>query len=243
MAVSGCMEGKVIAITGAGRGIGKEIALLAAKEGAKVVVNDLGGSTDGDGADASTAQAVVDEIASSGGEAVANCDSVDTPKGAQNIIDTAMDIYGQIDAVVNNAGILRDRIFHRMSILDFEMVLKVHLFGSFYVARAAATHFREQNSGSFVHFTSTSGLIGNLGQSNYAAAKMGIIGLSKGIAMDMEKFNVRSNCIAPFAWSRLVGTIPADTMKQRSVLNVLKKWGRTRLLRWLCIWRVTWPRT
>tara|TARA_R110002167_G_scaffold191210_1_gene393606 strand:+ start:168 stop:1070 length:903 start_codon:yes stop_codon:yes gene_type:complete len=223
------MEGKVIAITGAGRGIGKEIALLAAKEGAKVVVNDLGGSTDGDGADASTAQAVVDEIASSGGEAVANCDSVDTPKGAQNIIDTAMDIYGQIDAVVNNAGILRDRIFHRMSILDFEMVLKVHLFGSFYVARAAATHFREQNSGSFVHFTSTSGLIGNLGQSNYAAAKMGIIGLSKGIAMDMEKFNVRSNCIAPFAWSRLIGTIPADTDETAKRVERLKEMGADKI--------------
>jgi len=220
------MQDKVLVVTGAGRGIGRAIALLAAEEGAKVVVNDLGGSSDGEGAsDASAAQSVVDEITAAGGVAVANHDSVAEPKGANGIIQTAIDSFGRIDAVVNNAGILRDRIFHRMSIVDFEMVIKVHLLGSFYVARAAAPYFKEQESGSFVHFTSTSGLIGNFGQSNYAAAKMGIVGLSKGIAMDMQRFHVRSNCIAPFAWSRLIGTIPTDSEETARRVERLKAMG------------------
>lgn len=214
-----CLKDKVMVVTGAGRGIGRAIALLAAQQGAKVVVNDLGGSPEGDGADASPAAQVVDEIRKAGGMAVANADSVAEPAGANNIIQTAIDNFGCIDCVVNNAGILRDRIFHRMSVVDFEMVIKVHLLGSFYVARAAAPYFKEQNSGSYVHFTSTSGLIGNFGQSNYAAAKLGVVGLSKGIAMDMQRYNVRSNCIAPFAWSRLIGTIPTegDAEKEKRV--------------------------
>ncbi|MGI6855123.1 SDR family oxidoreductase [Mesorhizobium sp. 1B3] len=220
-----CMQDKVLVVTGAGRGIGRAIALLAAEKGAKVLVNDLGGSSEGEGADASAAQSVVDEIEAAGGIAVANHDSVAEPEGANNVIRTAMENFGRIDAVVNNAGILRDRIFHRMSIVDFEMVIRVHLLGSFYVARAAAPYFKEQESGSFVHFTSTSGLIGNLGQSNYAAAKMGIIGLSKGIAMDMQRFNVRSNCIAPFAWSRLIGTIPTDSEETAKRVERLKAMG------------------
>jgi NAD(P)-dependent dehydrogenase (short-subunit alcohol dehydrogenase family) len=210
------LAGKVVAVTGAGRGIGREIALLAAQEGAKVVVNDLGGAVDGEGgASAAPAQEVVDEIKRNGGHAVASFDSVAEPGPAANIIKTAIDAFGRIDGVVNNAGILRDRIFHRMSVVDFELVLKVHLFGSFYVSHAAARHFREQESGAFVHFTSTSGLVGNYGQANYAAAKLGITALSKSIALDMQRFNVRSNCVSPFAWSRMIGTIPTETEAEK----------------------------
>jgi NAD(P)-dependent dehydrogenase (short-subunit alcohol dehydrogenase family) len=216
MAQGGCLAGKVVVVTGAGRGIGREIALLAAAEGGRVVVNDLGGSAEGEGADAGVAQQVVNEIAKAGGMAVANGDSVADPQGAERIVKTAVDHFGRIDCVVNNAGILRDRIFHRMSAVDFDAVIKVHLYGSFYMSKAAAPYFREQESGSYIHFTSTSGLIGNLGQANYSAAKLGIVGLSKSIALDMARFNVRSNCVSPFAWSRLIGTIPTDTPEQKA---------------------------
>jgi NAD(P)-dependent dehydrogenase (short-subunit alcohol dehydrogenase family) len=223
MAGDGCLNGKVIIITGAGRGIGRDIALLAGRESGKVVVNDLGGGADGEGnADTGPAQSVVDEIRKAGGTAVANTDSVAEPAGAEGIIRTALDVYGRVDAVVNNAGILRDRIFHRMSTVDWDLVIKVHLMGSFYVARAAATHFREQESGSYIHFTSTSGLIGNFGQANYAAAKLGIVGLSKSIALDMARYHVRSNCISPFAWSRLIGTIPTETPAEKARVERIK---------------------
>jgi NAD(P)-dependent dehydrogenase (short-subunit alcohol dehydrogenase family) len=216
MAQGGCLAGKVVVVTGAGRGIGREIALLAAGEGGRVVVNDLGGSADGDGADTSVAQQVVDEIAKAGGAAVANGDSVADPQGAERIIKAAVENFGRVDCVVNNAGILRDRIWHRMSAVDWDAVIKVHLYGAFYVSKAATPYFKDQESGSFIHFTSTSGLIGNLGQANYAAAKMGIVGLSKSIALDMARFGVRSNCVSPFAWSRLIGTIPTDTPEQKA---------------------------
>ena len=209
------LEGKVVIVTGAGRGIGREVALAAGREGAKVVVNDLGGAVDGEGASTAPAQEVVDEIKKEGGQAVANFDSVAEPGPAANIVKTAVDAFGRIDGVVNVAGILRDRIFHRMSVVDWDLVLKVHLFGTFYVSRAAATHFREQESGAFVHFTSTSGLVGNFGQANYAAAKLGIVALSKSIALDMQRFNVRSNCISPFAWSRMIGTLPTETDEEK----------------------------
>lgn len=212
---NGALDGKVVIVTGAGRGIGREIALLAAAEGARVVVNDLGGSADGSGGSSEPAQLVVDEIRAKGGEAVASFDSVAEPGPANMIVKTALDSFGRLDGVVNNAGILRDSIFHKMSVADFETVIRVHLLGSFYVAHAAARLFREQNSGSFVHFTSTSGLIGNFGQANYAAAKMGIVGLSKSIALDMQRFNVRSNCVSPFAWSRLIGEIPTTTEAEK----------------------------
>jgi NAD(P)-dependent dehydrogenase (short-subunit alcohol dehydrogenase family) len=218
-----CLDGKVIVVTGAGRGIGRDIALLAGQEGGKVVVNDLGGGADGEGStDAGPAQSVVDEIRQAGGTAVANTDSVAEPAGAERIIRTALEAFGRVDAVVNNAGILRDRIFHRMSTVDWDLVIKVHLMGSFYVARAAAAHFREQESGSYIHFTSTSGLIGNFGQANYAAAKLGIVGLSKSIALDMARYHVRSNCISPFAWSRLIGTIPTDTPAEKARVERIK---------------------
>ena len=211
-----CVDGKVIVVTGAGRGIGREIALLAAAEGAKVVVNDLGGSAEGEGNDTSVAQQVADEIKKAGGVAIANGDSVADPAAAERIIKAAVENFGRIDCVVNNAGILRDRIFHRMSVVDWDSVIKVHLYGAFYMSKAAAPYFKDQEGGSFIHFTSTSGLVGNFGQANYAAAKMGIVGLSKSIALDMARFKVRSNCISPFAWSRLIGTIPVDTPEQKA---------------------------
>jgi NAD(P)-dependent dehydrogenase (short-subunit alcohol dehydrogenase family) len=220
---SNCLKDKVLVVTGAGRGIGRDIALLAAREGAKVVVNDLGGGADGEGnPDLAPAGEVVEAIRAAGGIAIANGDSVADPAAAQRLVGTALDAFGRLDCVVNNAGILRDRIFHRMSHVDWQMVIDVHLNGSFNVSRAAAAHFREQGGGSFVHFTSTSGLIGNFGQANYAAAKMGIVGLSKSIALDMARFGVRSNCVSPFAWSRMIGTIPTETPEEKARVERLK---------------------
>ncbi len=219
------LEGKVIVVTGAGRGIGRAIALLAAAEGAKVVVNDPGVAADGSGTNAAPAEEVVEEIRNAGGTAVANFDTVAEALAAANIVKTATDAYGKLDGVVNNAGILRDAIFHRMSVDAFEQVIKVHLMGSFYVAHAAARLFKEQESGSFVHFTSTSGLIGNFGQANYAAAKLGIVGLSKSIALDMSRFHVTSNCVSPFAWSRLIGTIPTATPEEKARVARLQQMG------------------
>lgn len=210
------MDGKTVVVTGAGGGIGRGIALLMAAHGANVVVNDIGASVGGEGKDAGPAQRVVDEIKAAGGKAVANTDSVAEAASAARIVQQAMDSFGRIDCVVNNAGILRDRYFHKMSAEEWDAVIKVHLYGAFNVSRAAATHMREQDGGCFVHMTSTSGLIGNFGQANYAAAKMGIAGLSKSIALDMQKFNVRSNCISPFAWSRMIGAIPTDTPEQEA---------------------------
>ncbi len=225
MASTKSLDGKVIIVTGAGRGIGRAIAMLAAAEGAKVVVNDPGVAADGSGTDAAPAEQVVEEIRKAGGTAVANFDSVAEALAAANIVKTATDTYGKLDGVVNNAGILRDAIFHRMSVDAFEQVIKVHLMGSFYVSHAAARLFKEQESGSFVHFTSTSGLIGNFGQANYAAAKLGIVGLSKSIALDMSRFHVRSNCISPFAWSRLIGTIPTETEAEKARVARMQQMG------------------
>jgi NAD(P)-dependent dehydrogenase (short-subunit alcohol dehydrogenase family) len=222
MTESHMLEGKVVAVTGAGRGIGREIALLCAKEGAHVVVNDLGATADGEGADAGPAEEVVSIIRNGGGKAIVNGASVSEPAGATSIIEDAVKAFGRIDGVVNNAGILRDRIFHRLSEVDWKQVIDVHLNGAFLVSKAAAPYFKDQGSGSFVHFTSTSGLIGNFGQANYSAAKMGIVGLSNSIALDMQKFGVRSNCIAPFAWSRLIATIPATTPAEEQRVERMK---------------------
>jgi NAD(P)-dependent dehydrogenase (short-subunit alcohol dehydrogenase family) len=205
------LAGKVVAITGAGRGIGREIALLCARQGAAVVVNDLGASAEGEGSDSGPAQEVVDLIRSAGGRAIVNGASVADPEGAVSIIEDAVKHFGAIHGLVNNAGILRDRIFHKMSALDWQQVIDVHLNGCFNTSKAAAPYFKDQGFGRFVHFTSTSGLIGNFGQANYAAAKMGIWGLSNSLALDMQRFGVTSNCIAPFAWSRMIATIPATT--------------------------------
>jgi len=210
------MDNKVVVVTGAGGGIGRDMALAMAQRGARVIVNDIGAGLDGSGSSTGPAQQVVDEIRAAGGQAAANTDSVADASSAGRIIESALDHFGRIDAVVNNAGILRDRFFHKMSVEEWDAVIKVHLYGAYYVSRAAANHFKEQNSGAFVHMTSTSGLIGNFGQANYSAAKLGIAALSKSIALDMLKFNVRSNCIAPFAWSRMIGAIPTDTPEQQA---------------------------
>ncbi len=221
--MTGMVDGKVVLVTGAGGGIGRDIALALSAEGAKVVVNDIGTSTTGEGTDTGPAQRVVGEIKAAGGQAAASTDSVAEAASANRIVQCALDHFGRIDGVVNNAGILRDRIFHRMSNDEWDAVIKVHLYGCYHVSRAAANHLKEQGSGAFVHMTSTSGLIGNFGQANYSAAKLGITALSKSIALDMLKFNVRSNCIAPFAWSRMTGSIPTDTPEQQARVDKIKQ--------------------
>ena len=223
MADTGIVQDKVVLVTGAGRGIGRDMAIMMAAEGAKVVVNDLGGTSKGEGEDQVPALEVVKEIEDAGGEAVANFDSVTDSAAAEAMVATAVDRFGRIDAVVNNAGILRDAIFHKMTEDDWDAVINVHLKGSFNVSRAAATRFREQGSGAMVHMTSTSGLIGNVGQANYAAAKLGIVGLSKSVALDMARFGVRSNCISPFAWSRMIGTIPISDESQKARVERMKQ--------------------
>jgi len=217
------LENKVAVVTGAGGGIGREMALALAAEGASIVVNDIGVSLTGDGGSKSPAEETCGLITQKGGQAITSNESVSTWESAQLIIKKALDIYGKIDIVINNAGILRDTIFHKMEPSDWEDVINVHLNGGFYVSRAAAPYFREQNSGAYVHMTSTSGLIGNFGQANYSAAKLGIVGLSKSISLDMSRYNVRSNCIAPFAWSRMTNSIPANTDAEKERVERLKK--------------------
>jgi len=211
----GIVAGKVAIVTGAGRGIGRGIALLMAQEGARVVVCDIGASLQGAGTDDGPAQQVVNEIKKAGGEAIASTLSIAEPRNADEIVKAALTAFGRVDILVNNAGILRDVIFHKMSWSDWSDVLAVHLNGSFNMSRACASHFREQNSGAYVHMTSTSGLVGNFGQANYMAAKLGVMGLSRSIALDMQRFKVRSNCIAPFAWTRMIDSIPAQTEEEK----------------------------
>jgi NAD(P)-dependent dehydrogenase (short-subunit alcohol dehydrogenase family) len=217
------MEGKVVVVTGACGAIGRGIALALAHAGASVVVNDLGVTLDGQGGDGTVTDRLVAEIRDAGGTAVANTDSVTSWNGAANIIASALDHFGRIDGVINNAGNLRDRFFHNMSEEEWRSVVDVHLHGSFFVSRAAAPHFRAQQAGAYVHMTSTSGLIGNFGQANYSAAKLGVAALSKSIALDMHKYGIRSNCIAPFAWSRMTDSIPANTPDEIARVEKLKK--------------------
>ena len=220
------LSGKAVLVTGAGGGIGRDFALAMAAAGASVLVNDIGTSVKGEGSDAGPAQKVADEInknfQAAGARAIANTDSVAQWESANNIVKTAVEAFGRLDVVVNNAGILRDRFFFNMSVEEWRAVIDVHLNGSFYVARAAAPHFKSQESGCYIHMTSTSGLVGNLGQANYSAAKLGIAGLSKSIALDMAKYHVRSNCISPFAWSRMIGSIPTETEDQKARVEKLK---------------------
>lgn len=221
--MAGMVSGKVAIVTGGARGIGRAIALGLAREGARVVVCDIGASLQGAGANAGPAQETVDDIRKAGGEAIASTLSIVEPKNADAIVKSALEAFGRVDILINNAGILRDVIFHKMSTADWKDVLDVHLNGSFNMSRACAGQFREQNSGAYVHMTSTSGLIGNFGQANYMAAKLGIMGLSRAIALDMQRFKVRSNCIAPFAWTRMIDSIPAQTEEEKKRVERFKQ--------------------
>lgn len=205
----GVLEGKAVLVTGGGNGIGRECALIAAQEGAKVLVNDLGGGlAGGDEGDAGPAEKVAQEIRAAGGTAVSNSESVTNMRAVQAMVEQCRDELGGLHAVINPAGILRDTMFHKMSEDDWDRVIDVHLRGSFNVARATIELFREQNDGAYMFFTSTSGLLGNIGQANYGAAKMGIAGLSRIIAMEGARNNVRSNCLAPIAWTRMTQSVP-----------------------------------
>jgi NAD(P)-dependent dehydrogenase (short-subunit alcohol dehydrogenase family) len=201
------VQDRVIVVTGAGGGLGREYALTLAREGASVVVNDLGGARDGTGAGSAMADQVVAEIKDAGGRAVANYDSVATQEGGANIVKTALDEFGAVHGVVSNAGILRDGTFHKMPFENWDTVLKVHLYGGYNVLRAAWPHFREQSYGRVVVATSTSGLFGNFGQSNYGAAKMGLVGLINTLALEGAKYNIHANALAPIAATRMTQDI------------------------------------
>lgn len=219
------LSGKVVAVTGGGRGIGREVALLCAREGAAVIVNDPGTERDGEGRNAAPAARTAADIHTAGGKAHANLANVVDPVAAQTIVDDALAQFGRLDAVVNCAGILRDAIWHKMSHADWHAVIDVHLHGSFNVAKAATPIFREQKAGSFIHFTSGAGLIGNIGQANYSAAKLGIVGLSQSIALDMARYGVRSNCIAPVAWTRMIAGLTPDAPDDEPQAGGMKGFG------------------
>ena len=205
----GVLDGKVVLVTGGGNGIGRECALIAAREGAKVVVNDLGGSLHGgDEGSIGPAETVAKEISAAGGQAVFNTESVTSLKACEGMLEQALDSFGGLHAVINPAGILRDAMFHKMTPENWDAVIEVHLRGTFNVCRATIEHFRNQEDGAYVLYTSTSGIIGNIGQTNYGTAKMGIAGLSRIIAMEGAAKNIRCNCLAPVAWTRMTQSVP-----------------------------------
>lgn len=220
LAAGKLLEGKVIIVTGSGQGVGQFIAEEAVRLGAKVVINDVGKDEQGN----YTAQLTADRIVQAGGAALASLDSVAEKSSAEKIIQLAMDNWGRIDGLVNNAGILRDRIFHKMSEEEWDQSFQVNVKGCFNMARGVAPIFKERQGGAMIHMTSTSGLIGNFGQANYAAGKMALVGLSKAIALDMARFNVRSNCIAPFALTPLVAAnTPRETEEDKARWEYLKR--------------------
>jgi NAD(P)-dependent dehydrogenase (short-subunit alcohol dehydrogenase family) len=208
-------DGKVAIVTGAGGGLGREHALLLASRGALVVVNDIGGAVDGTGSDVGPGQRVVDEITAAGGEAVVDTNSVATPESGAAIVQTALDAFGRIDIVVNNAGILRDKSFHNMTPDMVDAVLDVHLRGAFYVTQPAWVHMREQNYGRIVVTSSASGLFGNFGQANYGAAKLGLVGLAHVLAQEGERHNIKVNAIAPIAGTRMTQEIFGDELSAK----------------------------
>ena len=205
----GVLSGRVVLVTGGAGGIGRACALLAAREGAKVIINDVGGNLRGEEqGDRSRAESVADEIRTAGGVAIANSDSITQRTAVDALFRQALEDFGDLHAVINPAGIVRDRMFHKMLDSDWDAVIDVHLRGAYNVTRATIEYFRSRRAGSYVHFTSTTGLIGNIGQANYGAAKLGVVGLSRIVAMEGAPVNVRSNIIAPFAWTRMTESIP-----------------------------------
>lgn len=208
-------DGKVAIVTGAGQGIGRMYALELAKRGAKVVVNDLGVSRDGEGMDTSAADSVVELIKADGGQAVANYDSVATMAGGENIVKTAVDAFGTVDILINNAGILRDKSFMKMTEQDWDLIINVHLKGAFCVTQPAIKIMKEKNYGRIVFTASTSGLYGNFGQTNYGAAKMGLVGIMNTLKLEISKYNIKVNTIAPTAWSRMTADIMPPEYEQK----------------------------
>jgi len=218
--MTGVLEEKVVIVTGAGRGVGRCLAEEAARQGARVVVNDVGMDEDGK----PTAELVAAEIRDAGGQAMASQHNIADRAAVEDMVKLTVDIWGTVHGLVNNAGILRDRIFHKMSEEEWDQSLLVNLKGSFNTARAVAQLFKQQESGAMVHLTSTSGLVGNFGQANYSAGKMGLVGLSKSIALDMQRFHVRSNCVAPFANTPMVmAGVPRETEEDLERWRVIER--------------------
>lgn len=223
------LHGKVIVVTGAGRGIGRAVAMACAREGASVLVNDPGVETDGSGADSRPARDTVAQIVAAGGTAYANFGDISKPAGALSVIEDAIVLYKRVDGIINCAGILRDVIWHNMTRDQWDAVIDVHLGGAYNISRAATPHFKQQQSGAFVHFTSAAGLIGNVGQANYAAAKMGVVGLSQSLALDMARYGVRSNCIAPIAYTRMISHLAEELSEEDDGYNPLKTMSPDRI--------------
>lgn len=225
------LDGKTIIVTGSGGGIGQQIAEEAARQGANVVVNDIGKDDNGQ----SMAQLVTERITDAGGIAIPSQDDVSDWSAAKKLIHTAIDNFRHLDGVVNNAGILRDRIFHKLSEQEWDQSISVNLKGCFNTSRIAAPIFKEQKNGAFVHMTSTSGLVGNLGQANYSAGKMGVVGLSRSIAIDMQRYNVRSNCIAPFAMTPMIKAgVPRETEEQKARWKILERQAPEKIAPLVC---------